>query len=72
MNNTDFKPGQRVPRGVFWVHHYAHRVSHLVAIEAGTFPPCNKCGTRVRYEAALQDEAGLIWEDADFGSKKAS
>jgi hypothetical protein len=47
-------------------------VIHLVAIEAGTFPPCNKCGNRVRYEAALLGEAGLIWEDADFSSKKAS
>ena len=38
VNRRDFKPGEKVSRGVFWVHHYAHREAHLVWIEGGTFP----------------------------------
>jgi hypothetical protein len=61
-----FSPGQKAIRGVFWVHHYAHRESHLAVIDYGTFPKCRKCAERVRFEAALRKEAGRISEDPDF------
>jgi hypothetical protein len=30
-----FAPGQKVSKGVFWVHHYSHRESHLAVINGG-------------------------------------
>ena len=69
VNRRDFKPGEKVSRGVFWVHHYAHHEAHLVWIQGGTFPTCNKCGERVGFESALKSEAELVWEDPDFRRK---
>ncbi len=67
-----FAPGQKVPRGVFWVHHYSHRESHLAVIDGGTFPKCKRCGDRVRFESALRQGTKLLWDDPDFGIEKAS
>jgi hypothetical protein len=68
---TYLRPGQRVLRGCYWVHHYAHRESHMVRVENGTFPKCNRCGERVRFESALKDDGELIWGDPDFRAKSA-
>jgi hypothetical protein len=45
-------PGLPVPKGgIFWVHHYRHRLSHEVAIPHGVrFPSCAHCGNEVRFE----------------------
>ena len=69
VNRRDFKPGEKATRGAFWVHHYAHRVAHVVLIEGGTFPKCNECGDRVSFEPALNSQAEPVWEDRDFGRK---
>jgi hypothetical protein len=69
VNRRDFKPGEKASKGVFWVHHYAHRVTHLVTIDGGTFPKCKKCGDRVRFESALRPDGELVWNDPDFGDK---
>ena len=66
VHKGNFKPGQKVSNGVYWVHHYAHRETHLVSVVGGTFPKCNRCGDRVRFESALGRKADLVWEDPDF------
>jgi hypothetical protein len=59
MFQNPFSPNSEVlEAGVFWVHHYQHRESHLVRFTRGEqFPPCRKCGERVRYERAINDRA---------------
>lgn len=51
-----FQPGWRVPSsGVYRVHHYHHRVSHLVIIYRGeTFPECLTCKHLVRFEEVIR------------------
>jgi hypothetical protein len=69
MFHNAFLPNSEVPEdGVFWVHHYQHRETHLVQITRGEqFPPCQKCGERVRYERAIQDRsADHVSFDIDF------
>lgn len=64
-----FKPGTLVPKGAnYWVHHYQHRISHLCYFNAGKpFPTCLKCGQRVRFELAPeQQQAEHISLDVDF------
>jgi len=71
MFHKPFSPNSEVPEdGIFWVHHYQHREAHLVQISRGEqFPPCQKCGERVRYERAIHDRlADHISFDVDFKS----
>jgi hypothetical protein len=52
---NSFQPGWRVTSsGVYRVHHFQHRVSHLVSIYRGeTFPECLTCKHLVRFEEVL-------------------
>ena len=55
MSCNTFQPGWRVPAsGVYRVHHFQHRQSHLVSIHRGeTFPECVTCKHLVRFEEVL-------------------
>ncbi len=63
-----FSPGDEVPRaGIYRVVHYAHRVPHLVSIQAeGVFPPCRRCGDKVRFEPLAEAEGAPLTSDVDF------
>jgi len=69
LRNT-FKPGEPVPnRGLYWVHHYQHRLAHLARIRFSTFPGCAQCTERVRFEPApISTDPKAMWlrEDVDF------
>lgn len=70
-----FKPGSSVTQGGnYWVHHYQHRISHLSYFKSGElFPECSKCGVRVRFELAPeQQQAEHISLDSDFRGKEAA
>lgn len=70
-----FKPGSSVAQsGTYWVHHYQHRISHLSCFNAGErFPECSKCGLRVRFELAPeQQQAEHISLDSDFSGEEAA
>lgn len=68
------RPGERVEEtGVYWVHHYAHRISHTARLNGSDkFPACQVCGEKVRFEKASQpmqesqQEAQPIEKYADF------
>jgi hypothetical protein len=64
-----FLPGATAPRsGVYRVHHYAHRIPHLVTVTAGTvLPECKRCGDKVRFAPILAAEA--IEVDEDFATQ---
>jgi len=49
------KPGETVQKpGIYRVLHQRHRRPHEVSLRADeTFPPCTKCGIRVRFELVL-------------------
>jgi hypothetical protein len=67
MHRMTKAPGERVIPGIYHVHHYQHRQSHLCALIGGSFPECNVCKTRVRFEPALTHKSGpVIWNDVDF------
>lgn len=71
MFRSAFKPADHVKTsGVYWVHHYAHRVSHPARLKEGDlFPTCHTCGERVRFELASPDtepKAQPIEVYADF------
>ncbi|MBZ5493054.1 MAG: hypothetical protein LAO76_19220 [Acidobacteriia bacterium] len=59
-------PGVVAPRaGVYRVHHYAHRMPHLVTVTAGmVLPECRRCGDKVRFVPMLAAES--INVDVDF------
>jgi hypothetical protein len=68
-----FKPGDEVPvEGVYRVHHYQHRLSHLVRTRFLHFPWCRTCHELVRFETVLILEtcplAPLLAEDPDFAN----
>jgi hypothetical protein len=72
MLRSSKAPGSLAARGIYWVHHYRHRVTHLCKVDGGLFPPCNTCGDAVRYELAVgRTTAPVIWDDADFAVAKA-
>ncbi len=56
MFRSAYRPGEDVPAtGVYWVYHYAHRISHPAKLERGEkFPECHECGERVRFEPAAE------------------
>lgn len=62
-------PGAFAPRsGVYRVHHYAHRMPHLVTITAGTvLPECRRCGDKVRFAPMIAAES--IEKDVDFSGR---
>jgi hypothetical protein len=61
-----FVPGAVAPRsGVYRVHHYAHRMPHLVTLTSGTvLPECKRCGDKVRFAPMIAAEP--INVDVDF------
>ena len=72
-SSSRFVPGATAPRsGVYRVHHYAHRMPHLVTISAGAIlPQCKKCGDKVRFVpmiAAERIEADVDFIDQDFAA----
>jgi hypothetical protein len=72
-SSSRFVPGAVAPRsGVYRVHHYAHRMPHLVIVTAGTvLPECKRCGDRVRFVpmvAAERIEADVDFVDQDFAA----
>ena len=71
MHRDWLKAGTSVPyEGVYRVHHYQHRLAHLVTIKYLHFPQCDRCGDRVLYEPALILEvcpvAPFLKDDPDF------
>lgn len=68
-SSSRFVPGVVAPRsGVYRVHHYAHRMPHLVAvIEGMTFPECKRCGAKVRFVPMVA--ADPIGADIDFAER---
>ena len=52
MYRDAFKPGDKVTPGVYWVHHYQHRLSHMNIVALESFPECRVCGSKVRYTSA--------------------
>lgn len=71
MFRNAIKPGTEVPTsGAYWVHHYQHRVSHLVALRQGElFPRCHKCEDRVRFELSIDGSGAPHFSaDPDFRS----
>lgn len=50
-----FQPGQSVPEtAIYSVVHAGHRATHEVTLRKGElFPPCARCGDKVRFEAAV-------------------
>lgn len=74
MFRQTFTPGSPVPKsGLYWVHHYQHRMPHLSYLKTGEkFPSCAKCGERTRFELAPEhQEADHISHDADFKEEPA-
>ena len=72
-SSSRFVPGAVAPRsGVYRVHHYAHRMPHLVIVAAGTaLPECRRCGDRVRFvpmTAAEPLEGDVDFIDQDFAA----
>lgn len=67
------EPGMPVPiSGLYWVHHYQHRLPHLVQTVLSRFPECRVCGPRVRFEVvpfAAESDAVWLREDRDFAEK---
>lgn len=68
-SSSRFVPGAIAPRsGVYKVHHYAHRMPHLVIVIAGTvLPRCKRCGDKVRFVPMVAGEP--IDTDVDFADK---
>jgi hypothetical protein len=58
LSSSRFEPGDSVHRSaVYRVHHYAHRLPHLVIVRAGTvLPKCKRCGDKVRFVPMLAAE----------------
>ena len=51
--------------GVYRVHHYAHRMPHLVIVLAGTvLPKCKHCADKVQFVPVAAGEP--IESDVDF------
>ena len=52
MYRNALKPGDTVTPGVYWVHHYQHRLAHVNTVALESFPECRVCGSKVRYTLA--------------------
>jgi hypothetical protein len=68
-SSSRFVPGAIAPRsGVYRVHHYAHRMPHLVTVIKGmTFPECQRCGDKVRFVPMIAAEP--IETDVDLARR---
>lgn len=68
-SSSRFVPGATAPRsGVYRVHHYAHRMPHLVTVIKGmVFPECQRCGDKVRFVPMIAAEP--IETDVDFAER---
>jgi len=69
MYRNALKPGDPVTPGIYWVHHYQHRLAHLCRIALEHFPECAKCGDKVRFTAAeanADPTASWLRLDPDF------
>lgn len=63
----EFRPGDVVREtGIYEViHNSEHRTAHeVVMVASHSFPPCENCGTRVRFR--LVRTAPYIFSDEDF------
>ena len=73
MFRRAFRPGDKVPEhGIYWVHHFQHRLSHASRVAIDIFPECVKCVGRVRFEKALvppDGELNVLRHDPDFRSE---
>jgi len=65
-SSARLRSGDVAPRsGIYRVHHYAHRLPHVVIIIGGTvLPKCNRCGEKVRFLPIVAAEP--VESDADF------
>ena len=64
-----FRPGEKVPDpGIYdVVHDQHHRPNHQVTCsERQAFPPCQSCGSAVRFELAIKVPS--VSDDSDFDS----
>jgi len=68
-SSSRFVPGAVAPRsGVYRVHHYAHRMPHLVTVIKGmTFPECQRGGDKVRFFSI--NEAAPTETDVDLARR---
>jgi len=68
-SSSRFVPGATAPRsGVYRVHHYAHRMPHLVTVVKGMiFPKCQRCGDKVHFVPMIAAEP--IQTDVDFAER---
>ena len=68
-SSSRFVPGVIAPRsGAYRVHHYAHRMPHLVTVPKGMiFPKCKRCGDKVRFVPLMPAEP--IETDVDFAKQ---
>ena len=74
MYRDALKPGDSVEVGLYWVHHYQHRLSHLASVAVARFPECRVCGNKVRFTPAQTgDDARAVWlrHDPDFRESAA-
>ncbi len=77
MFRSGQRPGERARQSaIFWVYHYAHRISHPARIRHGEeFPECRVCGDKVRYEEVtpgIEPQAWPIHYYEDFRRNPAS
>lgn len=65
-SSSRFEPGNVAPHsGVYRVHHYAHRMPHLVIVLAGTvLPKCKRCADKVHFSPVAAGDP--IEADVDF------
>jgi hypothetical protein len=70
MPDKEYRPGDPVPQtGVYRVVHDGHRSEHeATLLNGGQFPPCTRCGEKVRF--ALVRAAAPIHGDSDFEAGK--
>ena len=68
-SSSRFVPGAIAPRsGVYRVHHYAHRMPHLVTVNKGMiFPECKRCGAKVGFVPMVAAEP--IETDVDLAAR---
>ena len=63
-----YNPGDMVPkRGIYWTHHFHHRLPHPLTIAKAIFPKCLTCKARVRFEQSqIKAAVANIATDPDF------
>jgi hypothetical protein len=55
--------------GIYRVHHYQHRLPHLVTVSLSHFPECKTCHDRVRFEPVdipTHERSYPLLSDQDF------